>query len=338
MTSEIIVESLVAWGESVQKAQSGKNEAIVKASFANSWFTIENINISLEAILSNFLNKEKLICWLEGYDLARGSKYSKRIGLIMAGNIPLVGFHDLLCVLASGNEAIIKLSSKDNLLLPWIIGVLNDVSPELAKRIKITDRLTDFEAIIATGSNNTNRYFEYYFGKFPHIFRKNRNSVAVLTGTESENELLALGKDIFTHFGLGCRNISKLMVPSGYNFNFFFESLESFSEAMDTFHYKNNYDYNRTLLLMNNQAHLASDFLMLVENPNIASPLATLHYEYYQNQNDLISKLDSCSGQIQCIVGNNIDGYEFLDFGKTQAPELIDYADGKDTMAFLIDL
>ncbi len=259
-----------------------------------------------------------------------------KTGLILAGNIPLVGFHDILCVLASGHIALIKLSSQDKLLIPYILRKLLEIEPGFNGRIEYIERLTGFDAVIATGSNNTSRYFDYYFGHVPHIIRKNRNSIAILTGEETSEQLKALGHDIFDYYGLGCRNVSKLYVPEGYNFNSFFEAIEEFKGIADHHKYNNNYDYNKSIFLVNLDKHLDNGFLLLKQDERLASPLAVLYYEEYAELASIKQKLDENLDHIQCIVANKrLAGMNVINFGQTQQPKLWDYADGVDTMKFL---
>lgn len=311
-----------------------KLDAVIRDSYLhNHWFTEENIRLSLEAISQNFLDKNKLSQWLSKYPMEKKRRRAT-IGLVMAGNIPLVGFHDFLCVLISGNNVLIKLSSKDEFLLPFIASQLSAIDDEFKNKIRFVERLKDFDAVIATGSDNSARYFNYYFGKYPHIIRKNRSSVAVLTGDETEEQLSLLGKDIFQYFGLGCRNVSKIYVPKRYSFNKFFEAIEPFRKVIDHNKYKNNYDYNCTLLLMNNTPYLSNDFLMLVEKCELVSPIATLYYEYYKNEHELKRKLESQKENIQCTIYPP----SFIEFGKAQETELWDYADNVDTLKFLFSI
>lgn len=262
------------------------------------------------------------------------SEKQKRIGIIMAGNIPLVGFHDLLCVVLSGNIAVCKLSSSDNTLIPEIIRLMSNYFPEINERIELkVGKIGEIDAVIATGSNNSTLYFEQYFGKYPHIFRKNRTSVAVLTGNESEGELKALGEDIFTYFGLGCRNVTHLLVPEGYNFDAFFKNIVSFGDVIHHKKYGNNYDYNKAVYLMNQLVLLDNNFILLRETDELHLPLAMLHYHFYKNQKELDNYLEQHADSIQVIVGKN-----HLEFGKAQTPTLMDYADGIDTMKWLNNL
>jgi len=304
----------------------------------NAWFTPESV---LQAVTSigKMLNRRQLSTWLDKYSIEE-NKQAKRVGLILAGNIPLVGFHDVLCVLASGNHALIKASSQDTRLIKYVLEMLTAIDDSFAYQFSFIDRLEKFDAVIATGSNNTSRYFDYYFGKVPNIIRKNRNSLALLTGRETGGQLNALGHDIFDYFGLGCRNVSKLMVPEGYNFNFFFESIEPYQPIINHHKYNNNYDYNKSIYLVNSDKHFDNGFLLLKEDERLASPLAVLYYGYYKDIPSAQASLEAESDKIQCIVSAaHLDAKtQIVDFGMSQQPALWDYADGVDTMEFLTKL
>jgi len=302
----------------------------------NAWFTPENVLQAITSI-SKMLNRADLTEWLNRYDLTE-NRPAKKVGLILAGNIPLVGFHDVLCVLATGNFALIKASSQDSRLIKHILQMLVNIEPAFNQQYEFVERLENFDAVIATGSNNTSRYFDYYFGKVPNIIRKNRNSVAVLTGDETSEQLFSLGHDIFDYFGLGCRNVSKLMVPKRYNFNFFFESIQTFEPIIHHNKYNNNYGYNRSIYLVGNEQHLDNNFLLLKENPSLSSPLAVIFYEYYEDLESAEKLLQQQTDSIQCVVSNaklNLPN-QLVPFGQSQQPALWDYADNVDTMEFLL--
>ncbi|PIF01232.1 MAG: acyl-CoA reductase [Maribacter sp.] len=306
-------------------------ETIALAGHKNGWFTEENIIYALEN-WGELLTAENLKDWLSSYEIE--SPDHKTVALIMAGNIPLVGFHDFLSVLLSGNRALVKLSSNDAVLLPFISSFLIEQTPTLRNEIVFTEgKLEGFDVVIATGSDNTARYFEHYFGHKPHIIRRNRNSVAVLTGKESKEQLTALGEDIFRYYGLGCRSVSKIFVPKGYRFDTFFEAIFDFNPIMDLAKYANNYDYNKAVYLMSGFKILENGFLMLKEDPSYASPIATLFYEEYDSIDELEQYIDR--EKVQCIVANGLfEGG--VGFGETQKPGLRDYADGVDTVEFLL--
>jgi len=300
-----------------------------QAEQANSWFTGASLTTALLGI-SRMLETEQLEKWLSNYPEA-GTDTGKKIGIIMAGNIPLAGFHDFMCVLLSGHTAVVKQSSSDRFLLPFIASILFDIEPKLKSQLVIADQLKEIDAIIATGSNNTARYFEYYFGKLPHIFRKNRNSAAVITGKENEYDFLLLGRDIFTYFGLGCRNVSKLYVPEGYRFDDLYAGLVEYGSLMQYSRYMNNHDYHQALFLLNNEEFLTNNFLIIRKEKSLSSPVGVLHYENYSNTEELNRVLDQQKELLQCVVRKN----SAVSFGQAQFPNVWDYADGVDTMKFL---
>jgi hypothetical protein len=312
-------------------------ETIRKSKIYNPWFTDKNVRDSINAI-SQSMEESAFLEWISEYIREiKNDNHPKRIGVIMAGNIPMVGFHDMLCVLISGNKLVAKLSSEDKLLLPLIAKVLVQLEQEFASHIEFVEQLKNIDAVIATGSNNSARYFEYYFGKYPHIIRKNRNSVAVLTGSETSAQLEALGEDVFKYFGLGCRNVSKLFVPEGYSFDSFFESMFNYKEIVNNNKYANNYDYNKTVYLMsNNPTLLDNNFLLLKEDKSYASPIGVLFYEFYGDINALNKRLIEESESIQCILSSSNEIENAIPFGTSQKPKLGDYADGVDTMKFLL--
>ncbi|SEB38958.1 Acyl-CoA reductase (LuxC) [Tenacibaculum sp. MAR_2009_124] len=302
---------------------------------ANSWFTKDNLLFTIEGWAKN-LSTENLEKWIQNENL--GLNNEKNVAIIMAGNIPLVGFHDFLSVLISGHSVLVKQSSNDKHLLPFLAKYLEYILPELKGKIVFTEeKLSGFEAVIATGSNNTARYFEHYFKGKPNIIRKNRNSVAVITGRESEKDLDNLSEDVFRYFGLGCRSVSKIFVPKGYNFDHFFKGMYNQHEIINNAKYANNYDYNKTVYLMSEFDILENGFLMVKEDESYTSPIASVFYEYYDNEDNLKIKLHEDKNQIQCVVANNFIENEVA-FGETQHPNLWDYADGVNTLEFLAKL
>lgn len=320
------------------KEESTKdNPVFTKAYQQNPWFTIEYTKKAIAA-WGDQLNTEHLNKWLSVYqDMPQPAP--KNVVVIMAGNIPLVGLHDLLSILVCGHKAIVKLSSDDTVLMKWVIENIINMAPEWADKIEITDeRLPkNFDAVIATGSNNTNRYFEYYFKTKPSLLRKARTSVAVLTGNETPEDLHKLGEDIFTYFGLGCRNVSKIYVPEGYDIAHFYEGIADFYEHINHNKYANNYTYHKAILLMNLTKHFDNNFLLLKEDNNIASPLGVMFYEQYTNLDELSKTLENNKDQIQCVV-SKISLNNSVPLGKAQQPELTDYADGVDTVKFLLEI
>ena len=304
----------------------------------NGWFTLENVLFAMQE-WSLALTPANLDQWLSSYQLEQTG--TKTVGIIMAGNIPLVGFHDFISVLVSGNKALVKLSSNDRLLLPAIADYLMAIAPEWKEKIEFLDtsgsKMENFDAVIATGSNNTARYFEYYFKDKPSIIRKNRNSVAILTGEETKEELALLAEDIFRYYGLGCRNVSKIYVPENYDFDAFFEAIYSWNAIINQAKYANNYDYNKAVYLMSLYKLLENGFLILKEDSSFGSPIATLFYERYTHLDELKQQLREQKDQIQCVVSRDVFENE-VSFGETQHPKLWDYADNVDTLKFLTEL
>lgn len=298
----------------------------------NGWFTPEQVYFSIQS-WAKALTEENLSQWLSPYELKETDP--KNIGLILAGNIPLVGFHDFLTVLITGNNVLVKTSSNDQHLVKFLAKYLIYLDDRFEKKITFVEgKLEGFDAIIATGSNNTSRYFDYYFKKVPNIIRKNRNSVAILSGKESQQDLENLGEDIFRYFGLGCRNVSKLFVPKGYDFKVFFESIFRYKDVIFYEKYANNYDYNKAVFLMSLYKLLDNEFLTLKEDTSYSSPISSVFYEFYDDLDEVKSRLKLDEEKIQCIVSNNIVENS-ISFGQTQKPMLWDYADNIDTIDFL---
>ena len=301
----------------------------------NGWFTESNIVYTLNS-WSKDLTDSKINSWISKYNF--NNKNPKTVAIIMAGNIPLVGFHDFLSVLISGHNVLVKQSSNDKHLLPFLAKYLEVIEPSFKGRITFTEeKLENFDAVIATGSDNTARYFEYYFKNKPSIIRKNRNSVAVLTGNETSEQLEALSDDIFRYYGLGCRNVSKIFIPKNYNFDAFFNAVYKWHPIINESKYANNYDYNKAVYLMSEFEMLENGFLMIKEDESYASPIATLFYEYYNDIHEIKDKLIADKDKIQCIVSNKLTDSDIA-FGETQNPQLSDYADNLDTIEFLLKI
>jgi len=315
------------------------NDAIKAAHQQNPWFTLANIAFALNE-WKEALSEQALKTWLKNYEPMIQNTESKRVAVIMAGNIPLVGFHDFMCTIIAGHSFIGKLSSTDKVLLPAIANVLCTIEPMLKQKIEFTEGiLKDFDAIIATGSNNTARYFEYYFSKNPHIIRKNRNGVAVLNGNEDNEALKKLGIDICSYFGLGCRNISKVFIPEGSSPQKLYSAVEPFNKILfDHFKYMNNHSYHRSIYLLNTTPFLDNDAFILTESAQYSSPISVLNYEFYKDIESLKEKLRQDDEQIQCIATDAFTDTKTVPLGSTQSPGLADYADGIDTLKFLIEL
>jgi hypothetical protein len=307
-------------------------EAKAKASRENSWFIPEFIGRAADSIARSFLQKDILQNWVSAYKIPAANPHPKKVGIVMAGNIPLVGFHDLLCVFISGHVALIKPSSKDDTLIRHLVKKMLDLDPGAAEMIQFAERLKNCDAYIATGSNNSAGYFEYYFKKYPHIIRRNRTSVAILTGKESRGELEKLADDVYLYFGLGCRNVSKIFVPAGYDFIPLLRAFDKYNYLADHSKYMNNYDYNLAIQILNKKFYMSNASLLLVEDASPFSPISRLNYEYYDDLGQLNERLEKDAG-IQCTMGNG-----HIAFGQSQSPGLEDYADGIDTLTFLTNL
>ncbi|MEB2776245.1 acyl-CoA reductase [Algoriphagus sp. D3-2-R+10] len=310
-----------------------KDELLWRAENNNNWFTKESVEFALQGI-SFMLSPEKLDAWLSIYKL-KEVENPKSLGLMLAGNIPGVGFHDLMCVILSGHQAVIKLSSSDEILMKWIIKKLVEIDFRLEALIRIEEMLKGMDAYIATGSDNSSRYFNYYFGKYPNVIRQNRTSVAVLTGNENSKDYISLGKDIFQYYGLGCRNVSKIYIRSKDQLQDLLNALEVYASVGSHHKYHNNYDYNKSIYLVNLEEHLDNGFLLVKESEELISPISVLFYEVYASEEELSEKLDGLKKKIQCVVGNSSGR---VPFGTAQTPEPWEYADEVDTMAFLLEL
>ncbi len=312
---------------------------IVNQKIYNQWFTAENVTLALKS-WSNLLSVNNINNWLKPYkELLNDNKKAVNVGVILAGNIPLVGMHDFVSVLMSGNNFIGKLSSKDDLLIKLVTSILCDIEPEFSSSISFSEnKLTNFDAIIATGSNNSARYFEYYFGKYPSIIRRNRNSIAVLTGDESKEDLVNLSDDIFQYFGMGCRNVSKIYVPENYNFDAFFLAMDHWNFISKHNKYANNYDYHKSVYQMNRIEFFDNGFMLLKNDRQIYSPLSVIFYEYYSVITKLAAEINENINEIQCVVSKDNIIENALPFGKSQSPNLWNYADNVDIMKFLLKL
>lgn len=317
-------------GEYILSNPAEWQETKNKASLANPWFTPEFIDLATGNIATNFLNKQKLESWTSSYKIETADP--KKVGIVMAGNIPLVGFHDFLSVFISGHKAIIKASSKDEVLIKHLVEKLAGWNKELNDMAIFQEMLKGCDAYIATGSNNSARYFEYYFKKYPHIIRRNRTSVAVLDGNETIAELEKLADDVHLYFGMGCRNVTKIFIPKGYDFIPMLTAFRKYDHFKDHNKYKNNYDYYLALHILNGKFYMSNESIILLENPSIFSPISQLNYEFYTDKNTVTRNLSSID-YLQCAVGHG-----YIPFGQAQLPSLTDYADGIDTINFLTNL
>jgi hypothetical protein len=326
------INLLIKLRKFIEANTSEWQEIKLQAERENPWFHQPFIELALNHICNEFLQEEKLVEWANKYSIKNETKNPKKVGIVMAGNIPLVGFHDWLCIFISGHHSIIKTSSKDTILIEFLLKQLIEWNSEVQSNIQFAENLKKCDAYIATGSNNSSRYFDFYFGKYPNIIRRNRTSVAVLTGNETTEELQLLANDIQLYFGLGCRNVTKLYVPENYDFLKLLNALKTYEEFIDFHKYKHNYDYQLALLMMNQKFYMNNGSIILSENNSLFSAISHLHYEYYKNIEELTKSLFE-NNAIQCIVGKG-----FTPFGKAQQPSLTDYADGIDTMQFLSTL
>jgi len=322
-------------GTSESLLQNDFNDLLIKAEQFNPWFTQKYLYLAFDNIIK-MLDKLALENWVYSYSDYKFEDSNIRVGVIMAGNIPLVGFHDFLSVLISGKVFLGKLSSNDQFLLPFISNMLINIEKEFENKIQFAEHLMkDFDAVIATGSNNSSRYFDYYFGKYPNIIRSNRNSVAILTGEETNEQLEALGRDIFFYFGLGCRSVSKLMLPAGYSIPHLLDNLEKYNFVREHTKYLNNYEYNKSLLLINKEPHFDNGFLILRENGALASPISIINYEYYSDLDAEIRRFSMKNDDIQCVLSEVKDIKNVVSLGESQSPSLMEYADNVDVISFI---
>lgn len=341
MHPEQRIKAFSELGEIIRNVLSGKDRSlsgdairmITSQESRNEWFTPDNVRLALGAIADE-LTSENLKRWTDKYPGLQAVEKPLNIGVVMAGNIPLAGFHDFLCVLISGHRIVARTSSKDPDIMVWIADLLVSIEPLFSDRIVFRDdRLAEFDAVIATGSDNTSRYFEYYFGKYPNIIRKNRNSIAILDGSEKESDIEAMGEDIFSYFGLGCRNISKIFIPADYDLNHLSDRWKSCSNVINHRKYANNYDFSKAVYIVNREPFTDTGYLLLKESNALSSPVAVLFYERYGSREEVIAVVEEQRDKIQCITGTG-----FTDHGQAQRPHLWDYADGIDTIEFLLKI
>lgn len=328
------IQSLSSWGKSLANSINSTEweELSFKIHNKNQWFDPENTHYAISQWV-DLLTEEKLTNWVSNYNFP--VKNQKTIGLIPAGNIPMVGFHDILSILIYGHAAQVKLSSKDDVIIPWAIQKLSEIDKTLASKVIFTERLKDFDAVIATGSNNTNRYFEYYFGKYPNILRNGRTSVAVFNGKEDFDNLINLPEDVLRYFGLGCRNISSFLFPKGLDPTLIYPVFESWKGLINHHKFGNNYDYQLARFIVNSVPYFDNGLLLLSESTQIHSPIGTIYYSFYENEEDLKRIIEENKNSIQCVFSDQSWYPNSLNFGSGQQPSLTDYADNIDTLAFL---
>ena len=320
----------------IEKFDVRLEHTLRKAKDKNPWFTQDSMTRALRTIKQNYLNSEELNSWYHTY---HKEDIQNTIGIVMAGNIPMVGLHDFIAVFLSGAKSQIKCAAKDDELIPFILNEAAKKWPKMLRQFSLVPKLKGFDAVIATGSNNSARYFEYYFAKDPRMIRKNRTSVAILDGSESEGDFKGLTDDVFSYFGLGCRNVSKLYLPKGYDLELILKPFKQREEVILHSKYANNYKYNYAVYVMNKIDFMTNGSIMLRMHESIHSPLSVVHYEFYEDKISLYDDLESLRNEIQCVVSNTeIAGWRTYRFGATQSPSLTDYADGADTMAFLAEL
>lgn len=334
------IELMTKLGKYLSSDSEQLRDAIALAHRNNAWFTPEFVTLSLHNISTYMLDENNLIAWVGHYPkIASGAVNPVKLGIVMAGNIPLVGFHDFLCGYLAGHKVMLKLSSKDTVLWQHILAKLSVFDSEFASQVTVAEMLKGCDAYIATGSNNSSRYFEYYFKKFPHVIRKNRSSVAILDGTENETQLNALSDDICQYFGFGCRNVTQLFVPKDYDFEPLLAALNKYISHIDHNKFKNNYDYQLALFLLNKQYYMSNGHVLLIESDSIYTPISVVNYKQYDDQMQLVEQL-AADDRIQCIsiAGGFQNSSKIVRFGQNQTPSLMDYADGVDTMAFLQEL
>ena len=323
---------LIKLGEYMLGESEDWGRAKEKAYGENNWFISEFVNLSVVTIAQNYLQPQHLDTLIHTYNLPPENLDPKKVGIVMAGNIPLVGFHDFLCAFITGHIAFIKPSSKDEVLIKHLVNKLAEWDAEVSLVVQFGGMLKGCDAYIATGSNNTSRYFEYYFQKYSHIIRKNRTSVAILTGKETKHDLEKLADDVYQYFGLGCRNVTKIYVPKDYNFESLLGAFKKYDHLIDHNKYKNNYDYNLAILLLNHRYYMTNGSILLVEDNSFFSPISQLHYEFYEGKNPVQKKLHD-NAAIQCVVSDETSG-----FGKAQHPNICEFADGVDTILFLLKI
>ena len=326
------IDLLIRLGEYMSSKEEAWEAAKYRAHGENNWFIPEFVQLAIDNIRNIFLQQEKLEAFTDQYSIPQKTPNPKRVGVVLAGNIPLVGFHDVMCILLSGHKAIIKPSSKDPVLIKHLVQKLIEWAPQMTDYLVLQDMLKGCDAYIATGSNNTSRYFEHYFQKYPHIIRRNRTSVAILTGEETDEELENLADDICQFFGLGCRNVTKLFVPKDYDFIPLLGALNKYDYLINHNKYKNNYDHNLAMHILNNQYYMTNGSVLLIENASPFSPISQVHYEFY-NAVETVENTVSGNTDIQCVVGRT-----HTPFGQAQCPALDTFADGINTMEFLLTL
>jgi hypothetical protein len=334
MTNRHRVQFLQNLHDKITEELQMNPDVIDKAQSINPWFTSQFTKLALSGI-AFMLRENQGAKWINSYTNSPGTV--KTIGLVLAGNIPLVGFHDILCVLMSGHKALIKTSREDDFLIKLIMDWVTQVEPGLSDSFSFTDRMKDFDAVIATGSDNTARYFDYYFGKYPNIIRKNRTSIAIIDKEITQQDFVLLAGDVFEYFGLGCRNVSKLFIHEDVDIKMMLDQWMSWQWLADHHKYRNNYEYQKSILLVNNESHLDTGFTLLKQTSELVAPISLVFYDRFRDFSEVVKYTTEYGQKLQCIVGKTREVCN-VPFGQAQKPELWDYADNVDTMQFLQEL
>lgn len=338
MTLQARIDLLTQLGDYLQSEDEYLQALMHRTEYNNRWLTVASYKKAIKAISNNYLQKEALVNWGKAYAIKQENT-PKRVGIVIGDGIPLVGLHDVVAVFLSGNHAVIKLAETDKFVLPHLLKKMGEWDAAAKASFEISERLHNFDAIIADKNMGTSTYFERYFGKYPHILRNRRRGIAVLDGQETMADLYALGNDIFEYFGLGNRSVSKIYVPKGYKFDQLLEALHAYNNIVLNTKYKNNFDYNYAMYLLNKMPYKANGCVILVENEAITSRIASLHYEFYDKPDTLVVEINRRIEEIQCVVSKmKLAGIPTIPFGKSQQPKLTDYVDGADTMQFLTSL
>ena len=331
------IEALSQLGTHLKSISTNERDDVFKkAKINNPWFTEPNLNLAWQSIL-RYLTRDDLNSWWDTYKIAPKPK-PRKVGIIAAGNLPLVSFHDILCTWMAGHEVLLKMSSQDQVLWPFILEKARELKSPLVERIQLVDRLNEAEAVIATGSDNSSRYFNYYFQDKPHIIRKNRSSCAILDGKESVEDLEALSHDIFQYFGLGCRNVSKLFIPRNFDYHQLSPLTNLYPNLLDHHKYANNFYYRKSIFLVNQDPFWELENILIKESREAVSPIGVLYIEQYSKRADLDDRIAQSADKIQCVVSREGWFPQSLAFGTAQQPGLNNYADQVDTLEFLLKL
>jgi len=353
MTLEERIQILIHLGKRLLEEDDYYMAVAKRCAYENPWFTVENIQLATRSIANAYLSEPHLRKWMDHYKLG-AIPLPKNVALVLSGQTPLEGFHDVLCVFVMGHYSQIKLADSDKYLLPYLVKLMKEKDEAsrredrdmFAKYFEFVERLKDFDAVIAANSNKkSDRYFKTYFGKYPHIIRQQKNGVAILEGKETSEDLKALAKDVFQYFGLSNRSVAKLYVPKDYDFQLLLEVFHQHNKLVLNSKYKNNFDYNTALLMMNSVPYLSNGAIVLKEDTAFQSRIATLHYEFYTDKKVLVNTLLESEDAIACVVSiqdlpKGLEEKEIvtIPFGTAHELDLMNYGDGVDTMDFLLTL